>query len=100
MKFYIKIVDGQPFEHPIIEANFKLAYPEIEMENLPSDFAVFIQVEEPHLDPYEVCEGCSYVWDGDRVTQTHHCRAMTEDEAQEYDSLMADLFEQPTPPET
>lgn len=45
MELYIRIVDSQPFEHPILGDNFKQAFPEIDVNNLPSNFAKFERIE-------------------------------------------------------
>lgn len=52
MTMYIKIKDNKPFEHPILAENFILAFPEIDVNNLPSDFALFERVERPNIGPY------------------------------------------------
>ncbi len=77
MELYIRIKNGQPFEHPILGDNFRQAFPDIDTYNLPATFARFTRVPEPVLDVYEVCEGCTYEWDGDTVTDVHHVRDMT-----------------------
>lgn len=77
MELYIRIKNGQPFEHPILGDNFRQAFPDIDTDNLPSTFARFTRVPEPVLGVYEVCEGCTYEWDGDTVTDVHHVRDMT-----------------------
>jgi len=48
MNLYIQIKNGQPFEHPIFEDNFIEAFPDADINNLPSEFAKFrrIPVEE------------------------------------------------------
>jgi hypothetical protein len=47
MNCFIKIVDGQPFEHPILEDNFRQAFPEIDPDNLPEGFARFTRITKP-----------------------------------------------------
>lgn len=79
MNLYIRIENGQPVNHPIAETNLISVVPEIDVNNLPSDYARFIRVEIPELGPYEVCIS-TYQWDGDVVTDVHHIRAMTEEE--------------------
>ena len=54
MNLYIRIKDGQPFEHPIFEDNFRQAFPDVDTNNLPSEFARFERVERPVLGQYEV----------------------------------------------
>ena len=80
MELYIRIKDGQPFEHPILGDNFRQAFPDIDTDNLPANFARFTRVPEPDLGVYEVCEGCTYERDGDIVTDVHHVRNMTAEE--------------------
>ena len=54
MELYIRIKDGQPFEHPIMGDNFKQAFPDIDVNNLPTAFARFERVARPILGVYEV----------------------------------------------
>jgi hypothetical protein len=54
MELYIRIKDGQPFEHPILGENFCQAFPDIDVNNLPPEFARFERVEPPVLGMYEV----------------------------------------------
>ena len=46
MECIIKIVDGVPFEHPIILDNFVSAYPELDLNNLPPEWAKFERLAE------------------------------------------------------
>jgi hypothetical protein len=48
MNLYIRIKDGQPVDHPIIEENFIQAFPDIDINNLPPEFARFNRLEMPH----------------------------------------------------
>jgi len=56
MELFIRIKDGQPFEHPIFGDNFRQAFPDIDVNNLPPEFARFERVERPVLGEYEVME--------------------------------------------
>jgi hypothetical protein len=47
MECIIRIVDGQPFEHPILMDNFMSAFPRIDVNNLPSEYAKFERLEQP-----------------------------------------------------
>ena len=80
MELYIRIVNGQPFEHPIFGDNFKQAFPEIDVNNLPPEFARFERIESPTLGLYEVYEGVTYAWVDGIVKDVHHVRPMTEQE--------------------
>lgn len=80
MKLFIRIKDGKPFEHPIMEDNFLQAFPDIDVNNLPSNFAVFNRVARPEIGVYEIYEGVTYEFDGAVVSDTHHVRLMTDAE--------------------
>jgi len=54
MSLFICVKDGQPFEHPIIESNFKEAFPDVDLDNLPPEFVRFERVPRPTLGVYEV----------------------------------------------
>jgi hypothetical protein len=49
MELFIRIVDGEPFEHPILGANFRQAFPNIDTNNLPPEFARFERIPTPSL---------------------------------------------------
>ena len=53
MKLFIQIKDGKPFKHPIFEDNFCQAFPDVDINNLPPEFALFERVERPTLNVYE-----------------------------------------------
>lgn len=81
LELYIQIRDGQPHEHPIFADNFKLAFPDVNVNELPADrFAKFIRVAQPVPGTYEVYEGVTYEWVGDVVKDVHHVRPMTDEE--------------------
>jgi hypothetical protein len=80
MELFIKIVDGQPFEHPILGHNLRQAFPNIDTDNLPEAFAQFVRIEPPVIGVYEVYEGVTYEWSDGVVTDVHHLRPMTDDE--------------------
>ena len=80
MKLYIKIKNNQPFEHPIIESNLLDAFPDIDVKNLPENFASFERVAIPELKIDEVFEDTTYEWDNGIVKDVHHVRPMTDEE--------------------
>jgi hypothetical protein len=81
MKLFIQIRDGQPYEHPILEDNFRQAFPHIDPDNLPLEFALFERVENPNLAGfYQVNEHSSYEWDGSVVKDVWTVREMTAEE--------------------
>jgi hypothetical protein len=56
MELFIRIKDGQPFKNPIFGDNFRQAFPDVDVNNLPPEFARFERVERPLLGVYEVME--------------------------------------------
>jgi hypothetical protein len=54
MELFIKIKDGMPFEHPILAENFYQAFPEIDVNNLPSEFARFERISKPIPNTFEI----------------------------------------------
>lgn len=80
MGLFIRIKDGQPFEHPIFGDNFRQAFPAIDTNNLPPEFARFERIEPPVIGVYEVYEGVTYEWVDSIVKDVHHVRPMTTEE--------------------
>ncbi len=80
MRLFIQVQNGQPYEHPIVELNFKEAFPSVNVDSLPPEFARFIRVAKPDLGPYEINQRVSYglvegmagtytdIWECDRLT--------------------------------
>jgi len=90
VKFYIRIENGQPVNHPIAETNLISVVQGIDVDSLPSDYASFTRVEMPELGPYEVCTNI-YQWDGDIVTDALTTREMTtEEKTAKQDAVKAD----------
>lgn len=88
MELLIKIVDGQPFEHPILVDNFRLAFPNIDIENLPLNFARFERVAKPMPNDFQVVEGPVYQWVDGIVKDVWILRDMTEFERNEKIALL------------
>ncbi len=80
MELFIRLKDGQPFEHPILGDNFRAAFPEVDVNSLPPEFSRFERIAPPPIGVYEVYEGVTYERNGDVFTDVHHVRVMTEDE--------------------
>jgi hypothetical protein len=82
MELYIRIKDGQPFEHPIFGDNFRQAFPDIDVNNLPPEFARFERVERPVLSMYEVMvsEDATYELIDGVYKDVWHKRDMTAEE--------------------
>ena len=83
MKCIIRIVDGQPFEHPIMVDNFQQAFPEVDLNQpLPEGFAWFDRKLRPQIQEHEVFvdEQSLYEFDGTIWTDVWRVRDKTEDE--------------------
>lgn len=80
MELYIQIKNGVPYEHPILGDNFRQVFPDIDVNNLPPEFARFERIEKPSTTVYQIYEGVTYEWVGDMVKDVHHVREMTIEE--------------------
>lgn len=80
MELYIRLKDGQPFEHPIFGDNFRQAFPHVDTNNLPPEFAKFTRIEPPIVGAYEVYEGMTYGPCATGFTDVHNVRQMTAEE--------------------
>ena len=92
MELYIRIKDGQPFEHPILGDNFREAFPDVDTNNLPPEFASFTRIETPLAGAYEVYEGVEYQLQEDgSYKDVHIIRDMTaEEKTAKQDAVKAD----------
>jgi hypothetical protein len=80
MELYIRIKDGLPFEHPIFGDNFRQAFPHIDTDNLPPEFARFVRVAAPAVGVFEVYVECTYELVDGVYTDVHKVRFMTDEE--------------------
>lgn len=79
MELYIRIANGQPFEHPILGDNFRAAFPDIDTANLPSEFARFERIQ-PAPNKYEVTANVTYQFVDGIVKDVWEYRSMTDEE--------------------
>ena len=80
MDLFIRISGGKPFEHPIFGDNFREAFPEIDVNNLPDGFARFVRVPRPALGPFEKNQTLAYEWVNGVVMDIWRCEQMTDQE--------------------
>ena len=80
MELFIRIKDGQPFEHPILGDNFREAFPHVDTNNLPAEFARFVRVQAPVVGVYENYTGVTYELIDGVYTDVHHVVSMTAQE--------------------
>ena len=92
MELYIRIADGQPVDHPILGENFRQVFPQVDVNNLPADFAKFTRVPRPTRGPYQVLvsDQPTYQWVGGEVQDVWELRDMT---AEEKAALIAQVME-------
>lgn len=92
MELYIRIKDGAPFEHPILGDNFRQAFPDVDTNNLPPEFASFTRIEPPVEGVYEVYVGVEYqLLEDGSYKDVHTLRDMTaEEKTAKQDAVKAD----------
>jgi hypothetical protein len=80
MELFIRVKDGQPFEHPIFGDNFCNAFPNVDTNNLPAEFARFVRVAAPAVGPYEKNQTVSYQLVDGAYTDVFTVEQMTAEE--------------------
>ncbi len=83
MELFIQIKDGKPFEHPILADNFGMAFPHVDQNNLPPEFARFVRVEKPKIGVYEIYAGVNYELVNGVYTDVHRVVPMTSEQIAE-----------------
>jgi hypothetical protein len=80
MELFIQIRDGQPYQCPIMGDNFRQAFPHIDVDNLPPEFARFVRLPPPEIvGVYQVVVE-SYVLNEGVVSDNWILRDMTAEE--------------------
>lgn len=90
MELFIRIKDGQPFEHPILGSNFREAFPDIDTNNLPPEFMRFERQGSP-LGVFEMFDKLPYFIDGN-VVKDGVRRPMTPEEKAEKIKFLEDFW--------
>jgi hypothetical protein len=80
MELFIRIKDDQPFEHPILGDNFRQAFPDVDVNNLPAKFARFVRVAAPVVGVYEKNQTVSYQLIDGAYTDVFSVEQMTAEE--------------------
>ena len=78
MNLYIKVEEGIPVDHPMLEDNIKDAYPEVDLQNLPSWLMPFERTPIPTYGPYEVFTHTTYQIDNGVCRDLHHIRQLSD----------------------
>jgi hypothetical protein len=80
MELFIQIRDGQPFEHPIFGDNFRAAFPHINVNNLPPEFARFERIACPEEATGFQIDEVTYQWVDGIVKDVWSVRPMNDSE--------------------
>lgn len=79
-ELFIQIRQGQPYQHPIYGDNFRQAFPHVDVDNLPPEFARFKRIESPmNAGEFEV-DVVTYQWVDNMVQDVWSVRPMTDEE--------------------
>jgi hypothetical protein len=93
MELYIQIRDGQPYEHPILGDNFREAFPHIDVNNLPPEFARFERLPNPEIATTYQVNVVSYQWENGVVKDVWSVREMTQEEkAQKNQEIIDNIY--------
>jgi hypothetical protein len=69
---YIKIENGEPVSHPIVESNLRFFFPDFEPDNPPEGFAKFVRNPEPTLPSDSVIEKTTYEKSDDGIYSEYY----------------------------
>jgi hypothetical protein len=92
MNLYIQIVDGAPFEHPILESNLLDAFPGINLDDPASGYAKFVRLEPPQLGTYEKNQTVNYELVDGVYTDVFRCEQFTAEEKLEKQNRIKEAF--------
>ena len=80
MELYIRLKNGQPFEHPILGNNFREVFPDVDVNNLP-DWAIrFERIPQPVIGVYEKNQQVTYQIIDGVCKDVWTCEQMTDEE--------------------
>lgn len=80
MNLYIRLNNGQPIDHPLVEENLLQVFPDLDLNNLPDWLSKFERVGKPLPGPYETNQQSSYEVVGDKVIDVWTADQLTEEE--------------------
>ena len=75
MILFIKVINGQTVDHPVLLENLMQVF-----GHVPSDYLPFTKSEWPDVGVYQVHEGVTYDLIGNQCFEKHHVRDFTEAE--------------------
>lgn len=94
MDLYIRLIDNQPVDHPLVKENVQSAFPEVDFNNLPNWLAKFERVPAPSLGPYEKNQRNVYEFVGEIVKDVWYTDPMTTEEIIEKQNTTKELWEE------
>lgn len=89
---YIKIVDGIAVDYPILGVNLVSAFPEINLDNLPPEYARFQRTPCPNHGVYELSEYRYAANEEGVYTEVWTVRPMTDHEKTQQQNLVKSNF--------
>jgi hypothetical protein len=88
LELYIQIENGVAINHPILGDNLRQVIPDIDTDNLPSNYAKFMRCPALVLGPYDIYKGVRYELIGDGVyTDVHVIEQVSAKEKQALQSI-------------
>lgn len=97
-RLFVQVRDGQLVSNPILESNMRTSFPHVDLDNLPSEFAVFTRKPRPqNSNPYEKCVH-EYVSDDSGYQDSWTIVPMTDEEKQEVIRKFKEDFRPPDAP--
>lgn len=91
MELYIRLVNGKPIDHPIMKENMISAYPHVDLDNLPDNWARFERVPQPRTGPYQLAT-VEYGWENGVVKDIWTVTDMSTEEKQAKISTVQENF--------
>jgi hypothetical protein len=90
--FFIRVVEGKPFEHPIAEWNLRQFYPDLDVDNPPQGFEKFIRVPLPIYDQSKTHDSTHYEKIDNIWRDVHIIRDLTPSEKAEKIRISKEIF--------
>ena len=79
MKLYIKLNNGSPVDHPILEDNLLQTFPGIDLSS-SEEYKEFVRKPRPTIGVYEVIDNITYGKENEVYTDVYNIREMTAQE--------------------
>lgn len=96
-RYFIKVKDGKAVDYPIQEDNFRQAFPNIDVENLPDTFALVQNVPIPKMKVYQKYIKTNFEVVGKQVKETHEIKDFTNTEKKALQNKVKNSMEKSVP---